>query len=360
MSNATQKDQPQERVALAPYIEATKVVIGFVRSLHTALTPIDRFMIGTLFVCGRLERQRLSRNQQVDPKQLLECWYMAWHVMALADPALALEAGIRSRLFYPEVDLKFATAKLVNRWVDEYVSLPSQCEHEACDRCDPRQLVLIELRCQLSNQRIVPFKKFYGRFKQGIVLAALDRGERPDENDPDLEPLAQWADVRMVLAEAEKAETDAVLKLLYVEWDGRIGFGAHAVRDTQDTARTALKERTYSLDAPFETDGSDSEVITLEDKGAKERKRDPSVRDERRATRRGLREYVRRELPGARRPSARRGLLEHLLFLSMRRTTMRAVSRKTGYSESTLSEAYEVIRQELAGLGLLRALNEGC
>jgi hypothetical protein len=278
---------------------------------------------------------------------------MAWDLVAEADPTLALRAGLISRLDYARGARQHLTDARIQRWTEEYVNLPGPADPTARALLTPRQETLVRLNCELSEGRTVSQRKLCDRFAQGMMLAARKRGEKPDENDPDLKPMALWAEARMVLAGAKD-----VLTLLYVEHDRRIGFGAHAVRDTQPQARTSTALPMLSLDEDVGDKDRGPRISKIADGSAHEPGRIVVTAEGRDAVDPAIREWLRREQPRSRPGSARRIVLQNLIPLLLKEVTLRDLSALHHRAESGLSDAMTEIKAELAKLKPLQARAE--
>lgn len=340
-----------EQLASKECVEGVRRALAGVRSLELPLEPFDRFIITVLVVCQRLERDTLPRGKQLDLAAARDCFLRALDLVATADKQFAVEAGYLGRLSYFPHDWQQVIEKRIGRWVEEYVTLPSPCDREACERLTDRQRALIAINVELSDERVVSRSDLYGKFARGKRLAAAKRGEKVGSDDQELHRTVLWGDIRIALTAVKD-----ISKVLVIDREGRIGFGVHGARDTQPQSRTDLGNRMLSLDEEVGEGRRAPRMRTLEDQVGKRRARDPVRGDLRRGIRKTLQVFMRRELPRSTLGSARQVVLENLVALGLRDATMREVSSRSGRSESSLSRAYKLIRGELRRLHPLEDL----
>jgi len=353
MQNLTPGIRPADLVQSRARIERVREGLRLVRANYPELEPLDLFMVSVLLESVHLERERLARKTGPRQAQLTECFFSAWDLVAAADMQLAIAAGMISRLEYAPATLQQSTKERVACWVEEYVNLPRPYERDACAALTPRRKALLAINRELSDARIVPTHKLYERIGRGMKLAAWKRGERPTSGDPEYEPQGLWLDAQLALA-----KPGDVLKRLYVEGDGRIGFGAHGVRDTQSLRRTAPEKKVLSLDDVIEGKEPTTRIDLIKDDTAPEPRRVAIANDQRETVWESVRLFLRRELPRSRPGSARRIVLKNLVPLLTGTIRLRDLSEQGSRSEAALSEALAGIKRELAASRGLRELAE--
>ncbi len=348
MDYAIARIEPIERTAPPHVVKLVRCALTFTSMEYPALEPIDQALVSSLIVSCVFEHARFEAGTQLDIGVVVGCWNQALDLVIRADKALAVKAGLLSRLTVTIADWQHTFDRRVAAWVDELAELSHPSNQVEIDRLDARRKALVDIGARIAHHRISESGRLLSRLKEGLRAAAERRGESTKAWDANFDPAALPVEIWMLLNNGPGVE-----RLLKVESDRRLCFGTRAVRDSQSRAKDPSASNAEHLDDPLDAGGVTLHEV-LGDPHAPDAARFAAVRECSSA----VGAYRHDELKAARPGSARHAVLESLHDLQSQTLSIKDLAARVGLAKASLSEARTTVLAELSMLPAVRALLE--
>jgi hypothetical protein len=337
---------PIERTAPPHVVKLVRCALAFTSLQYPALEPLDRVLVSSLIVSRVFERARLEAGSQLDLRVVVGCWNQALDLMIRADKALAVKAGLLSRLTVSIADWQHTFDRRVTSWVDGLAELPHPTNLVEVDRLDARRQALVKVGARIAHERISDSRRILSRLKQGLREVAVRRGQSTKAWNANFDPATLPVELWMLL----NARPD-VERLIKVESDHRLCLGTHAVRDSQSQAKDRSESDAVNLEDALEEDG-----VTRHDTVVVPEAPDAARFAAMLECASAVGAYRQAELQAARPGSARKAVLESLPDLQSQTLSLQDLAARVGMAPSSLADARKIVLAEIDRLPAVRAL----